>query len=83
MEKKKEKNKLRCLEKHQSSETCLRKTEILMLTVKSNSMEQRGSNKDKASSRYYESKARVRKPSLDIQITSTYLVRNSDKASKE
>ena len=48
MEKKrKKKKKLRCLEKHQSSETCLRKTEILMLTVKANSMEQRGAMKTK------------------------------------
>ena len=76
-------SKLKCLEKHQCSETCPRKTEIPMLTIKGNSMEQKGNNKDKSSSRYYESKVRVRKPSLDIQITSSYLVRNSDKASKE
>ena len=51
-------SKLRCLEKHQCSETCPRKTEIPMLTIKGNSMEQKGNNKDKSSSRYYESKVR-------------------------
>lgn len=57
---------------YEGGETCLRKAEVLMLVIKDSNMVWK--DKDETSPRCYEFNTSVRKPYLDVEITSKCVV---------